>query len=173
MPACRRWHDRLLDYTLSALDAPAVQEVEAHLNACSACAAAVVELRTRGEQLAAALPQLVADAEPSPAFRARVLAAIEHEPGLPLSVPAWAGALAAVVVLALAGFVLRPPEEPWADRTASDVTALSTWRSPTESLLRSPGDALLTTTPRLGEFYFPLEPAPASAGEPNGGNNES
>jgi len=162
MTACREWKDRLLDV---ALGAPVEAKLEAHLGACPACAAAFANWRARRERLDAALHQLVRGAEPSPAFRARVLAASETVPAAGPAQPAWVGALAAVAVVLLAGMLLDQPASP-----PRRVTSLSEWRSPTDWLLRTPGDELLRSTPRVGDFYFSLQPA--EAGSSKGGNNE-
>jgi len=172
MNPCRNWKDRLLDHALGALPAPAAKEVEAHIGKCSACAAAMLELRARRDQLDSALAHSVAGAEPPPDFRPRVLSAVEAAPALSLTVPAWAGVLAAVAVVVLGG-VLIPRFSKTAGPTPAQASELSTWRSPTETLLRSPAGDFLRSAPRLGESYFPLEPAPAEAGSKDGGNNES
>ena len=183
MTACRQWKDRLLDYVLGVLCASVVSEVESHLKACPNCSATLLDLRHRRDQLDAALAELVRGAEPSPAMRARVLAAVEAGPAPALWRPAWAGVLAAVAVILWVGFSLPLPRlRDWAAAPSgrafrasppSNSVSLSTWRSPTESLLRSPTDELLKAPPRLGEFYFPLQPAPPRTDTKKGGNNES
>ncbi|MFQ5723929.1 MAG: hypothetical protein ACE5G6_05505 [Terriglobia bacterium] len=175
MSACRDWHDRLLDYTLGAVSV-SVDPVVEHVQHCAGCAATLAEFRARRAQLDAALGQLLEGAEPSPAFRARVLAAAETSAMSWLGRPAWVGVLAAAGVLVLAAVLLPELGERRASPTRSrppSVVALSEWRSPTESLLRSPGGELLWSTPSLGEFYFPLPSARPGAGEEKGGNNES
>lgn len=173
MNPCRNWKDRLLDHTLGALPPSAVKEVEAHLEKCSACAAAMVELRHRGRQLDSVLAGWVAGAEPPPDFRPRVLSVVETRRGLSLTPPAWAGALAAVVVVFLGGALLQRMGDAGAGSTLGPTPSLSTWRSPTETLLHSPDGEFLRSAPRLGESYYPLAPAPAAAGSKHGGNNES
>ena len=79
---------------------------------------------------------------------------------------AWA---AAMVVLMLTAALLTRPGQP-APRTPANI---SEWRSPTESLLRSPGSDFLSSTPRLGGFYFPLERNRQKVSKLKGGNNES
>lgn len=160
MNACREWKDRLLDV---ALGAPA-KELEVHLAVCPACAAALADFRAQRQRLDAAVHQLVGAAEPSPALRARVLAAVESVPAAGQAQPASVGALAAVAVIVLAGLLLDQPAT-----APRPLTSLSDWRSPTDWLLETPGDALLRSTPRVGDFYFPLEPEKDS----KGGNNES
>jgi len=161
MTACREWKDRLLD---AALGEPAEAKLDAHLAACPACSAALADWRAHGERLDAAVNQLVRAAEPSPAFRARVLAAAESVPAAGAAQPAWLGALAAVAVVLLAGLMLDQPAS-----APRRVTRLSDWRSPTDWLLETPGDELLRSAPRVGDFYFSLEPEKDSS---KGGNNE-
>lgn len=168
MTACREWNDRLLDYALGS----AAAEVEAHVKACSACAAALAELCAANRQLDSALSTWVAGAAPSPAFRARVLAAAESSPARGLAPPAWAGAFAAVAVVILVGALVPRFTPPGTDPVRSGAS-LSNWRSPTESLLRPPAQDSFLSAPRLGEFYFPLKPAPAGADSKTGGKNES
>lgn len=168
MTACRDQKDRLLDLALGALSASAVSELEQHLIACPACAAALAELRVQREQMEAGLRQLIRGAEPTAVFRARVLAATETSAVSWLARPAWVGVLAAALVFVLAAVLLPGLGERWPSLTRSrsaSLAPLSEWRSPTESLLRSPGDELLWSTPRLGQFYFPLQSALPGAGE--------
>lgn len=171
MTACRPQKDRLLDYALGTLPAAAASEVQKHLQRCPACAAAFASLRSRRQQMDAALAQLAGGAEPSRDFRARVLAAAESSAAVGIGRAAWVGAGAAVAILVLAATALSWLVEPQ-PRPRTRVS-LSEWRSPTESLLRSPAEELLRSTPRLAEFYFSLESAPAGVGEDNGGNDES
>lgn len=176
MNACHRWYDLLLDNAVGGLDPAAAAKVEDHLASCAACAATLAQLRAREQQIGAALGQLVRGAEPSAAFRARVLAAARAPVAPAVWQPAWKGATAAVAVLLLAAVFLPALAERWAalSQTKPAAASLSAWRSPTESLLRSPANELLQSTPRLGEFYFPLDSALADAGDDNGGtDNES
>lgn len=166
MTACRKWNDFLLDH---ALGVPPARELMAHLESCAACAARLAALARSREQLDAALAGLVAGTEPSPAFRARVLAAIEAEPAVS-GQPAWVGALAAVAVVLLAAAWLPSRMAPEHPRAA---VSISEWRSPTESLLRTPGEEFWRSTPRLGESYFPMEISPSETNQKNGGNHES
>ncbi len=169
MIGCGEWKDQLLDF---ALDASAARGLEEHLRACPACAAALVELRSRQEQVDAGLRQLVQGAEPSTEFRARVLAAVEAQPRHVGLWPTWAGALAAVAVLVLIA-VLVGSLGPQPDPALMAAQELSRWQSPTETLLRSPAEELLQSAPPLGQFYFSLEPIPQGMGTEKGENNES
>ncbi|MGH9863527.1 MAG: hypothetical protein ACRD35_08900 [Candidatus Acidiferrales bacterium] len=172
MNACARWQDDLLEL---ALGVPA-GEVEKHIQRCPGCAAAAAELATGAAKLEAALRELSPPAEPSPDFRLRVLAAAEARERRTAGQLGWAGALAAVTAVALAGLLLPGVREQWATPKGTAVVSrpsLSQWRSPTESLLRSPAEVLLRSTPRLGDFYYPLTPPRARAAGEKGGNNES
>ncbi|MFQ5927595.1 MAG: zf-HC2 domain-containing protein [Terriglobia bacterium] len=171
MSACREWEERLLDSALDALNGSALSEMEEHLESCPGCAAAGVALRRRREQLDTALRQLVPAAEPSPAFRARVLAALEARRAPRAWYPAQVGVLAAVAIVVLGGVFLGRLSERGTSITPPAAT-LSDWRSPTEGLLRSAADEWLQA-PRLGQFYFSLEPAPRGTNKEKGGNNES
>ena len=171
MTACPEWKDRLLDFALEALSAGERSELHRHLESCHGCAAALVELRSRQQQLGAALRGLVQAGEPSPGFQARVLAAVEPRPQAVAGRAAWIGALAGAAVVVLAGVFLERVEERAAEQILPDLTPLSQWRSPTETLLRSPSYESFQSAPRLGEFYYPLEP-PAGSGKPKGENHE-
>ncbi|HKZ53458.1 MAG TPA: zf-HC2 domain-containing protein [Candidatus Acidoferrales bacterium] len=176
MNACHRWNDLLLDYAWGACEPAAAARVEDHLAACAPCTATLADLRTREQQIDAALGQLVRGAEPSSHFRAHVLAAAQASAAPAAGQPAWKGALAAVAVVLLAAVFLPPLAERWAALTERRQTSvsLSEWRSPTESLLRAPAHELMQSAPRLGEFYFPLDSLFPETGSENGGtNNES
>jgi anti-sigma factor RsiW len=173
MTACKQWKDRLLDFVLEASSPAATSEVEQHLRSCSRCYPAVVELRSRREQMDAVLRQLVQEAEPSPEFRTRVLAEAERRERSAVRKPAWVGAVAGVAVAVLAAVLLDRVGQDRADLTAPDLTTLSTWQSPTDWLLESAPNELLESTPRLGEFYFRLEASPVEKKKAKGGIRES
>ncbi len=66
--------------------------------------------------------------------------------------PRWLWRWAAVgCVVALMAIVI------WLRRPTPEVTALSTWRSPTQVLLRPPVAAAWTTTPQLGEGFLKIK----------------
>ena len=165
MNVCPSWKDRLLDYALDApavLDATARSEVEEHVKACPACAEALRTWRGRRQEMDAGLGGLARGGEPPSGFRARTLARIKAAPApLPWRL-AWAGAPAALVLIALAaawslyrsgGTSIELRREQWVA-----TRELVEWRSPTESLMRSSLGELLQSTPRLGDFYIPLSP---------------
>lgn len=175
MTTCQEWENRLLDFVLGGLEGRAATEVEEHLESCRPCAAAAAEWRGRHQQMDEGLRTIIQGTEPSPAFADRVLAAVETRRA-PAGRLAWAGTLATLAVIALAGVFWLRPEPGSPARTGSpkaSLTALSAWRSPTESLLRSPAEELLRSAPPLGQFYFPLESASLPEASQKGVNNES
>ena len=149
MKGSETWKNRLLDYALGDTEQSAV---ESHLKSCPDCSAVVGRLREQKEQIETGLRQLVGGAQLSPGFRARVLARAGAGAG-PGRV-AWAGALAALVLAA----IFLNPSRPKPDPAMLAAEDLSRWHSPTEMLLNSPADEWLDSTPRLGDYYFSLEP---------------
>ncbi len=68
-------------------------------------------------------------------------------------------AAATALLMMLVGFMvilLRPPTRPSVPTRASDM-AISQWRSPTDFLLRSPTEPLLTTVPHLGDSLVEIK----------------
>lgn len=154
--ACERWKDQLLE---AAVTESAGQELAEHLRTCADCAAELKALKARRTRLDKLLPLVAQGSEPSADFRARVLAAAEaaHESK---RVPRWrvwalAGATAAAATLLVLGaWWYRgtsreiPPDEVTAAQKLAD------WRAPSDSLLATPGQEILRTTPKLGESYL-------------------
>lgn len=176
MKACREWEDRLCDMALGALEPHDTRAVETHLAGCTACAIALRELRARAEQTDAAVHQLLQGVQPSLGFRTRVLASLEAHP-VSTAWRRWGFAvlgLVSALVVVVAVF-LHPslgnreatPRQP----TAKPLTALSSWRSPTDNLLHFSGEELLKSPRQLGNFYFRLEPGPEHKSKDQGGNN--
>jgi anti-sigma factor RsiW len=167
---CAKYKDLLLEAALSENSAGVLDQ---HLRQCGACANQLAGLRARRERLDTLLPLVLGAAEPSPGFRARVLAEAEsaNEASYAPGPRVWvlAAAAAAVLVAALlTGVVLRrnasrrlaqdlaravPPTELVAAET------LAEWRAPSDVLLETPGREFLRSTPRLGESYLRIAPA--------------
>jgi len=85
--------------------------------------------------------------------------------------------MAAVALLAvLAVAILLPTPSKWQPTgrqfAPAPETMLSSWRSPTEGLLSCSGDQLIRSTPRLGEFYFDMQPLQENTGKKQGGKND-
>jgi len=151
---CMKWKDQLLE---AALGEPEGSELRAHLLQCPDCSAQLQGLRARRERLDTLLPLVASAAEPSPDLRARILAATEtsaarRRPHV-WRVWALAGATTVIVIAAIIA---------WAFKSRTDLTeaelhqaqALAQWRSPTDVLLRIPGQEFLNATPKLGESYI-------------------
>ncbi len=173
MNACREWKDSLLDFVLGALTGAEARAVEQHLTDCPRCAAALKGLRARAEALDAAVHQLVREASPSPSLEARLQERVVADAGRVTWSRTWLRPLVTAGALMLAGVLFRAPQTRAPETTfpaGQPGTTLSGWRSPTENLLRAPGGELLESTPRLGEFYFPLKLAPKDTKQSKGGS---
>jgi hypothetical protein len=159
MTICAEWSDRLLD---TALGAPTPADLAEHVKTCSACSEALIELQARRQQMDAGLRKLISGMEPLPAFRARLMASLDARSPRRARWVVPVGVLATITVVAALGAILTPSVKRWAARNDSLAVSvsgptLSEWRSPTEVLLRSSGDEYLRSSPRLGEFYSPME----------------
>ncbi len=146
MKPCLEWGERLLDLVVGTLPPPEAKSVVEHLERCSACASAYTDLRSRQQEIDVALRGIVGFAEPSPSFPMRVVARASAE-GRRRRM-SWAFALVGGAAIALLLVLLGAPDEP-------ESESILAWRSPTASLLRSPAEALLQSTPRLGDFHAP------------------
>lgn len=158
MTACAKWKDSLLD---SALGMPAPHEQAEHLKTCAACADALSGLRARRAQMDAALPKLTQGAGPRPGFSARLIASLEVSPARRVGWLAPARVFAGIAAVVVLAAILASPLQKWmagSKLNEAPASALSEWRSPTETLLRSPGDVFLRSNPQLGEFYFAVKP---------------
>jgi hypothetical protein len=155
--ACEKWKDQLLE---AALTESAGEDLAEHLRACTDCATELKTLEARRARLDAVLPLVAQSSEPSADFRARVLAAVEDggiNPPLQRRWRMWtlAGATAAAAIMLVLGAwwyretarTIRPDEIAAAQR-------LVEWRAPSDSLLATPGQEILRTTPKLGESYL-------------------
>ena len=151
--ACAEWKDQLLE---AALTGARSKEFELHLRNCKGCAAELRELEAIREHQDALLPLLVRGSQPSPDFRIQVLAAAaeaERNRAPRWRVWALAGATvaAATVFMVQRGAVRKDEAEELAV-----AQKLVEWRAPSDSLLETPGQEILKTTPKLGELYLPV-----------------
>jgi len=153
MKACPNWTDAIADCALGEAPKP---DLAAHLAICQQCQIALRTSRAMAARIDEALHRSAA-AEPPPYGPEhgpeRVMARIRKQ----TNTRAWwrwavaAGtALAASIVIAIVTWAHRPAPE-------ADLTALSTWRSPTQALLRPPVAAVWATRPRLGQGYFKIK----------------
>lgn len=153
---CEKWKDQLLE---AALTGATTAELAEHLRTCTRCAEELKALEPRKARLDALLPQIVQGSKPSAGFRARVLAAAETA-GERKHASGWrswtlAGAVAATAMALLVSALwyrgrtgkIQPEELAAAQKLAE-------WRAPSDSLLATPGQEILRTTPKLGESYL-------------------
>jgi hypothetical protein len=148
----------LLEVALTGTVPPDLQQ---HLSECTRCTEEFLALHARRERLDALLPLVAQGAEPSPDFRARVLAAAEAARHARRTSPCLAWGLAAAAALFVAGliasFALRSrtsPPVPQAELAAAQK--LAEWRAPSDIFLETPGRELLRSTPKLGVSYLPV-----------------
>lgn len=151
--ACVKWKDHLLE---AALTGARPKDFELHLRNCKGCSAELRELEVIRARQDALLPLLVRSSQPSPDFRTRVLAAAAEAEGERNRAPRWrvwalAGATVAVatVFLVQRGVVRKDEAEELAA-----AQKLVDWRAPSDSLLKTPGQEILKTTPKLGDSYL-------------------
>jgi hypothetical protein len=154
--ACEKWKDQLLEAALTGANP---QELAEHLQTCAPCAVELRALEARRTRMDTLLPLLARGSQPSADFRARVLAAAEATDKRK-RVARWrfwtlAGATATAVTLLLIGVTWHRQA---ALRVSKDELAaaqkLAVWRAPSDSLLATPGQEILRTTPKLGESYL-------------------
>jgi anti-sigma factor RsiW len=153
---CAKWKDQLLE---AALTGAAAGGLEEHLLKCASCAEELAALRARRERLDALLPLVAQGAEPSPEFRARVLAAAgaasKAKRGRPWPVWGLAGATAVIAAALMIGLTLHRRAVGTVPKTElAAAEKLAEWRAPSDVLLKTPGQEILWTTPRLGESYL-------------------
>jgi hypothetical protein len=155
---CTKWHDPLLE---AALTGKVPDDLRQHLSACSTCTEQFLALQSRRERLDALLPLVAQGAEPSPDFRARVLAAAEAS-GQAKRTPPWlawglAGVTTLLVAALITSFALHSrtsPPVPQAELATAQK--LAQWRAPSDIFLETPGRELLRSTPKLGVSYLPV-----------------
>jgi len=145
---CSSWMEAIAECALGKTPEPELAE---HLAICPQCENALRESRAMAARMDEALHRSAA-AEPPLYGPGRVMARIYGQ----TDARAWwrwaaVGSATAALLIAIVMWVRRPTPE-------ADVTALSTWRSPTQALLGPPVAAAWTTRPRLGEGFFKVKP---------------
>ncbi len=158
-------------YAAGALDDAERAEVESHLTVCADCAREVADLRETLAELS-----VLTEAEPPPALRASILAAVAEVRPLPpvtphvASTPAvatvtrlaprrrpltWLASAAAVLILVAGGFAWHPwsPDGPGTTTAQSvlDATDARTWSTPVGS-----GRATIARSTDLGRAALVL-----------------
>lgn len=150
--ACGKWKDQLLE---AALTGARPEDFELHLRNCKWCEAELRELEALRARQDSLLPLLAGGSQPSPDFRARVLAAAEAESERKRA-PRWrvwalVGATAATAtVFMLQRSAVRKDDA----KELAGAQRLAEWRAPSDSLLKTPGQEILKATPKLGESYL-------------------
>jgi anti-sigma factor RsiW len=153
--ACDKWKEQLLE---AALTGTTSKDLEGHLRSCSNCSRELDAVRARKARLDELLPRVVQEAEPSANFRARVLAAAraasEGKHAQPWRLWILAGATAAIVMLMIGGAMYRRAAQTIPPEQIAIVQKLAEWRAPSDGLLRTPGQEILKTMPKLGKSYL-------------------
>jgi hypothetical protein len=156
---CEKWKDQLLE---AALTGASTADFEVHLRSCAICSSELEVARARKAQLDELLPLVARGAEPPPDFRARVLAAAdangEGKPSLRWRLWTLAGATAAIVLLMIGATMYRRTEQAIPVEELAAVQKLVEWRAPSDGLLKTPGQEILKTMPRLGQSYLSIAP---------------
>jgi len=153
--ACEKWKDELLD---AALSGAAGKDLEEHLRTCRGCAQELKSLEVSRARLDALLPMVAQRSEPSTGFRTRVLAAAEaaserkrasHWRGWTL-----VGTMATAVTVLMFVVAWHRRTERRVQEEIAVAQKLMEWRAPSDSLLATPGQEIVRTTPKLGESYL-------------------
>jgi hypothetical protein len=149
MKGCAQWREAIADCALGKTPEP---ELAAHLAACPLCVDALRVSHAMAARMDEALHRRAA-VEPPLYGPDRVMTRIHGQ----RDTGAWwrwaaVGSAMLALLIAIVMWVRRPAPE-------ADVTALSTWRSPTQALLRPPVSAAWITRPRLGEGFFKFKPS--------------
>lgn len=152
---CEKWKDQLLE---AALTGATAKDFEEHLRSCTICSTELDAVRERKALMDELLPLVARGAEPPADFRARVLAAAEAA-GEGKRTRRWrlwtlAGATAAMVMLMIGAAMYRRTAQTIPRDEITAIQKLAEWRAPSDSLLMTPGQEILKTTPKLGQSYL-------------------
>jgi len=165
MNSCEKWQDALRDAALTGAGTP---ELFAHLQTCANCSETLKDLEARRARLDALLPMVARGSQPSPDFRARVLAAAEaadeRKRFRPSRIWLWTGASAILAVLVLVVALRRQAQPPVSPAELAAAQKLAEWRAPSDAFLSTPGEGFLSSTPKFGQSYFHA-PVKNSSGE--------
>jgi anti-sigma factor RsiW len=155
--ACEKWKDPLLE---AAVTESVGGDLAEHLRTCADCAAELKTLEASRARLDTLLPLVAQGSEPSADFRARVLAAAEGggiNPPLQRRWRAWTligATTTTATVLVLGAWWYRGAAQKIQIEELAAAQKLAEWRAPSDSLLATPGQEILRTTPKLGESYL-------------------
>jgi len=150
---CEKWQAAMLE---AAVNGPMESGLAEHLRACVQCYLEWQALRERADRLQGLLPMIAQGAEPSPDFRARVLAATatpKRSTQGRLRMFVAAGAAAAVVVVLVTNSSRRAATR-LSNKELATAQKLAEWRAPSDQLLATPGEDMLRTVPELGKSFL-------------------
>jgi hypothetical protein len=154
--ACEKWREPLLE---AALSGKMRAELADHVRTCPHCAAEWKVLEARAGRLAELLPMVVQGTEPSPEFRAKVIAAAGTTT-VQTARRSWrmlvlAGAVAAaLVVLVVGNFAKRNASRGLSPEELATAQKLVEWQAPSDALLATPGQEMLRTVPKFGQSFL-------------------
>jgi len=157
MKGCAGWKDAIAGCALGKTPEP---EFAGHLAVCSQCRNALQESQATAARMDQARHRGAA-VEPPWYGPERVMARIHMQTAGQTDEQTHARAWRRWAVVGSAVLALSIAIAMWMRRPApdADVIAFSTWRSPTQALLRPPVAAAWATTPRLGEGFFKIRPS--------------
>jgi anti-sigma factor RsiW len=155
-PCDHRWREDLLDHVLGL---PASAALTEHLANCAVCPEVLRQWKAQMAQVDAGIAGLTAS-EPAADAAPRIMAEL-HTRGQRVWLPGWqwrTATLCGLVMVIASTFYLSKAHEQRieAERAFSAALAIGSWRSPTESLLRSPTDRWLKAPPQLGKYFYQL-----------------
>jgi anti-sigma factor RsiW len=164
-PCDDRWREELVDHTLGS---PASAALTEHLENCAVCSEALREWKARMGQIDTGIRQLAAS-EPSAQATLRVMADVRSRRQR-VWLPEWKWVTATLSGLAIVAasfiYVWKAQEQrKEAEKAFSAASAIGSWRSPTEGLLRSPADRWLKAPPQLGQYFYQLNKDSPREGE--------
>ncbi len=153
---CEKSKEKLLEAATNGTMEPVLAK---HVRTCAACSAEWEALREHAHKIEEWLPMVAQGAELSADFQARVLAAAARRQKTRgrLRMLVLAGATACAVIVLVAGLWKRSATKLAAEELSA-AQKLAEWRAPSDGLLATPGQELLTTVPKLGQTYLDVPP---------------
>lgn len=156
-PCNSRWREELAGHVLGSPVSAALNE---HLETCAICSATLREWKTRIGQIDAGVRHMAAS-EPAAQAASSIMAQVRSQ-RQNWRLPAWNWRTAILSGLIVAGasfsYEWRAHElRSEAQKALSAGSAIGSWRSPTESLLRFSTDRRLKAPPHFGQYFYPLK----------------
>ncbi len=155
-PCDRRWREELLDHVLGLPASPVMTE---HLASCAICSEVLRQWKAQMAQVDAGIRGLAAS-EPAAHAAPRIMAELRAR-GQRRSLLGWPWRTATlcglVIVIASSIYAWKVHEQHnEAEKVFLAASAIGSWRSPTEGLLRFPTDGWLKAPPQLGKYFYQL-----------------